>query len=284
MNAGRKLRLATRLRHAKLGAALTSPYVASFIGCFILAASWVHFVSGLDVPPWTSVLIVLWAMFLAACQVLISSADGEADAEILRELLEDELQAGALRHEELARQIAVAITYRTNLQTALKIGGREDSSRIAGTLERIDDWLLRLGRLAGRVDSFKTGTAFQSGQMFELRQRIVSLETRAAEVTDVRLIGQLRETIARRRHQLRMVEELDGLLERGLLSLEHAVASVGSVCAQLALVSSNEDDLTGTPPLAADINVEIEQVDTILAAIERVQSLPRQLAESARMP
>ena len=128
MNAGRKLRLATRLRHAKLGAALTSPYVASFIGCFILAASWVHFVSGLDVPPWTSVLIVLWAMFLAACQVLISSADGEADAEILRELLEDELQAGALRHEELARQIAVAITYRTNLQTALKIGGREDSA------------------------------------------------------------------------------------------------------------------------------------------------------------
>ena len=87
------------------------------------------------------------------------------------------------------------------------------------------------------------------------------------------MIGQLRETIAGRRHQLRMAEELDGLTERGLLSLENAVASVGAVCAQLAMVSSQEDGLSGAPLLTTDIAAEIEQVDATLAAFERVHGL-----------
>ena len=271
MRLHRKLKLSPRFRLAKLESAILSPGLAAFVGLGIFGLAWQRGEAGFDIalPVWR--MIQLWWAFMACSFVVVTYRNGDNDAGILKDLLEDDLHVGELQDEDLARQIRLVVGYRTALEVSLRTGGRDNPAYIADTLARLDDWLSGLGRLARRVDHFRTETAFQAGQIFDLRQRIADLNARVAETTDMRLIGQLRETIAGRRHQLRLAEELDGLTERGLLSIEHAVASVGTVCAQLALVSSSEHGLSDGADLSRDIGTEIEQVDVILAAFERVR-------------
>jgi len=270
MRLHRKLKLSTRFRLAKLESAILSPGLAAFAGLGIFGLVWQHGATGFDVAPPIWITMQLWWAFMAGGFAVITYRNKDNDAGILKDLLEDDLHAGELRDEDLALQIRLAVGYRTALEATLRTGGRDNPPYIADTLVRLDDWLSGLGRLARRVDHFRTETAFQAGQIFGLRQRIADLDTRVAEATDKKLIGQLRETIAGRRHQLRLAEELDGLTERGLLSIEHAVASVGTVCAQLALVSTSEHGFSDGADLSRDIGTEIEQVDSILAAFERV--------------
>jgi len=270
MRLHRKLKLSTRFRLAKLESAILSPGLAAFAGLGIFGLVWQQGEAGFDIAPPVWMMIQLWWAFMASSFAVVTYRNRDNDAGILKDLLEDDLHAGELRDEDLARQIRLAVGYRTALETTLRAGGRDNPAYIADTLVRLDDWLSGLGRLARRVDHFRTETAFQAGQIFDLRQRIADLDARVAEATDMKLIGQLRETIAGRRDQLRLAEELDGLTERGLLSIEHAVASVGTVCAQLALVSTSEHGLSDGADLSRDIGTEIEQVDAILAAFERV--------------
>jgi hypothetical protein len=270
MRLHRKLKLSTRFRLAKLESAILSPGLAAFVGLGIFGLVWQYGETGFDIAPPVWLMIQFWWALMGGSFAVAIYRNGDNDAGILKGLLEDDLHVGELRDEDLARQIRLVVGYRTALETTLRAGGRDNPPYIAGTLARLDDWLSGLGRLARRVDHFRTETAFQAGQIFDLRQRIADLDARVAEATDMKLIGQLRETIAGRRHQLRLAEELDGLTERGLLSIEHAVASVGTVCAQLALVSTSEDGLSDGTDLNRNIGTEIEQVDTILAAFERV--------------
>jgi hypothetical protein len=270
MRLHRKLKLSTRFRLAKLESAILSPGLAAFVGLSIFGLIWQQGEAGFDIAPQVWMMIQLWWAFMAGSFAVVTYRNGDNDAGILKDLLEDDLHVGELRDEDLARQIRLAVGYRTALETTLRTGGRDNPPYIADTLVRLDDWLSGLGRLARRVDHFRTETAFQAGQIFDLRQRIADLDARVAEAIDMKLIGQLRETIAGRRHQLRLAEELDRLTERGLLSIEHAVASVGTVCAQLALVSTSEHGLSDGADLSRDIGTEIEQVDSVLAAFERV--------------
>jgi hypothetical protein len=270
MHLHRKLKLSTRFRLAKLETAILNPGLAAFVGLGIFGLVWQQGETAFQIAPSVWLMIQLWWAFMAGSFAVITYRNGDHDPGILKDLLEDDLHVGELRDEDLAQQIRLAVGYRTALEATLRTGGRDYPPYIADTLVRLDDWLSGLGRLARRVDHFRTETAFQAGQIFDLRQRIADLDTRVAEAIDMKLIGQLRETIAGRRHQLRLAEELDGLTERGLLSIEHAVASVGTVCAQLALVSTSEHGYSDGANLSKDIGAEIEQVDSILAAFERV--------------
>jgi hypothetical protein len=103
---------------------------------------------------------------------------------------------------------------------------------------------------------------------WQLIARIDELEQRAREASESRLKEQLRETIAGCRHKQCMMEEQESLLEQGLLRLEHAVAVLGSLTTQLSMLAlRGECDVAR---LANSIDVEVQYVDAILLALDRV--------------
>jgi hypothetical protein len=113
----------------------------------------------------------------------------------------------------------------------------------------------------------------QSEAKLHLLARITQLEHRVGETTDPRIKVQLRETIAGRRHQQRAIEELESLVERGLLRLEHAVAALGTMNAQLSMLAVRGEQEGEAAKLAHDISVEIQEIDAILVALDRVYSM-----------
>ena len=108
-----------------------------------------------------------------------------------------------------------------------------------------------------------------------LLQRLNALAERIDTVSDKRTTYQLRETMAGRRQQLRAIEELESLFERGLLRLEHAVAALGTVHARLATLVMRGEEQGDTAALTHDINGEIQEIELFLTALDRVQDASR---------
>ena len=265
--------LTAQLRLAKLEAAFTETWNAAFLGFGLMgaAAYWLAAQTLLGSSAWLWWL--LGAVLFYVYRVMSVYDDPDTERRVLRELMAAHLGLDLLRDKAVHRQVAMAIDYRVKL-AALESAAPESSGEpVRETLPRIDRWVWRLGELARRVDAFQADAGAQATLAFELRQRIGELEERARETSDQRLVAQLRETIAGRRHQLRMAEELDSLTERGGLRLEQAVAALGTIASQLAMVASRGDDLAGTSAIAGDIGEEIKQIDFLLAAFDRTEDM-----------
>jgi hypothetical protein len=140
-------------------------------------------------------------------------------------------------------------------------------------LAAVDDWLTGMGSLAQLLVPFQSEVQRQSEAKLHLLARITQLEHRVGETTDPRIKVQLRETIAGRRHQQRAIEELESLVERGLLRLEHAVAALGTMNAQLSMLAVRGEQEGEAAKLTHDISVEIQEIDAILVALDRVYSM-----------
>ena len=122
----RNIKLSTRLRLAKLESAILTPGLAVFIGLGILGLAWQQGGTGFDIAPPVWILIQLWWALMAGSFVVTTYRNGDNDAGILKDLLEDDLRVGELRDEDLALQIRLAVGYRTALEASLLSGGRED--------------------------------------------------------------------------------------------------------------------------------------------------------------
>ena len=89
----------------------------------------------------------------------------------------------------------------------------------------------------------------------------------AAAVDAIASRGAHQQVIART-----AIEELESLVERGLLRLERAVAALGTMQAQLSLLAARGEQEANAAKLAHDISVEIQEIDAVLLALDRVHS------------
>ena len=128
-----------------------------------------------------------------------------------------------------------------------------------------DDWL---AKYEGRVHFHFTPTSASWLNQIEILFSL--LQRKALNGASFKTKDQLRETMAGRRHQLRTIEELEILTERGLLRLEHAAAALGTIHAQLAMFTARGEEQGDAVTLAQDINAEIREIDAVLAALDRV--------------
>ena len=67
-----------------------------------------------------------------------------------------------------------------------------------------------------------------------------------------------------------MIEELENLMERGDLRLEHAVGALGTIYTQVTIFAARGMDEVDAARLAREISDEIDQVDAVLAAMDRI--------------
>jgi hypothetical protein len=141
---------------------------------------------------------------------------------------------------------------------------------MSGTVAQVDRWLDGICRLARRLDGFREEVSFQAADKSHLAIRIADLEGRAADAADGKVKRQLQQTAAGLRRQLRTIEELEGLIERGGLRLEHAVGALGTIYTQITILAARGMEADDAARLAGEISEEVGQVDAVLAAMDRV--------------
>ena len=263
--------LAVTIRWARLEYAVTRWESAVTIGFMIVAVSVAYLLSGTDYLPGGSWIAVLAFCLVAEAALITSSAaDPTAGADLVIMALETRLGVVGVRDTDVRDQVGRAVEYRVRIQDVLGRKSKALREATTETVAAVDSWLHGVGRLAKRLDRIREDASFQAADKFRLRERIDDLEARAQATSDGKVRLQFRETIAGRRLQLRKIEELEGLIERGELRLEHAVGALGTIYSQITIFAAQGIDQGDAARLAREISDEIEQVDALLVAIDRI--------------
>jgi hypothetical protein len=250
--------------------ALTQPVVGGIAGIMMVVVATAYVLGGRGLlQPTLWMWLALWGAGCVAGAVFITIGDPEEKRRLLQESLADRLGLVRIRDVEARRMLQVAIEYRLDISRGENTAAVLAGGTLTETVSRVALWLEGIARLAHHVDESRTSALRQTMSIVDLRQRIDGLEARAAESSDARMAGQLRETIAGRRHQLRMAEEQSILNERAVLRLEQAVAALGSVATQLAIAAGKDRELAGVDTINLGIETEIEAIDHVLAAYDR---------------
>lgn len=216
----------------------------------------------------------IWTLLfgLVAEAALITSGmfDTEASARHVGTMLAAHFGLMGIGNDDIREQVTRAVEHRVRMEDVLGGKGRATRGAMSETVAGVDSWLTGISRLANRLDRLRDDAAFQFAGKFRLRERIDDLEQRAREASDKKVQRQLRETIAGLRHQLRTIEELESLMERGELRLEHAVGALGTIHTQVTIFAARGMDAGDAARLADEISDEIGQVDAVLAAMDRI--------------
>ena len=260
-----------RFRHA-IGA--LEPQVTIMVTVLAALYMWLN-APAYSLPQWSWVAVLAVGLSASSLLIAIGLTDKEAITGSVRLTLEEHFRVDSIADENIRAQVIQAVAHRVRLQEVFQLGGTKMRGHLLDSLVAVDDWLTGMGSLARVLVPFQSEAQRQSESKMHLQARIAELECRIGETTDRRIKEQLRETIAGRRQQQRAIVELENLVERGLLRLEHAVAALGTINAQLAIFSVRGEQDGEAAKLAQDITSEIREIDAILIAIDRVHSMDR---------
>ena len=264
-----------RFRHA-IGA--LEPQVTIMVTVLAALYMWLN-APAYSLPQWSWVAVLAVGLSASSLLIAIGLTDKEAITGSVRLTLEEHFRVDSIADENIRAQVIQAVAHRVRLQEVFQLGGTKMRGHLLDSLVAVDDWLTGMGSLARVLVPFQSEAQRQSESKMHLQARIAELECRIGETTDRRIKEQLRETIAGRRQQQRAIVELENLVERGLLRLEHAVAALGTINAQLAIFSVRGEQDGEEAKLAQDITSEIREIDAILIAIDRVHSMDRGLVD-----
>ena len=270
--AGRQnVTLRTRIQLARIEYATTRLESAAMIALTIIATPAVYLLAGIQLLPdeaWIGVL--LFGLVAEGALILSSMTDPESGSSHVGAMLEAHFGVVGISDDALRGQVSRAIEYRARMEAVLGGKRRELSGIMSETVAGVDSWLRGIGRLAKRLDRFRDDASFQSAEKFQLRQRIDDLERRTREASDKKVQCQLRETAAGLKYQLRVIEELENLMERGELRLDHAVGALGTIYTQVTIFVARGTNEGDAARLAREISDEVDQVDAVLAAMDRI--------------
>jgi hypothetical protein len=259
---------------AKLDAVFMRPIVGSLLATTIIAvaASYVLGLRGyLQQSTW--VWLLLWGLGCAALLVSTLLDDPGEERRVRRIQLEEDFGLAGIHDPTVANLLSTAIGYRLDFDRFERNAAAAAGGQLVDTLAQVTQWLAGIGRLAHHIDEFRISAANHAAATLDLRQRIDGLEARARENSDETLLRQLRETIAGRRFQLRLLEEEASLNESASLRLEQAVAELGTVSLQFAMVARKDRELSDMDKLRPEIDTEIEAIDSLIAAYDRTSSI-----------
>ncbi len=266
-----------RLRHA-VGA--TEPLFTFMVTVLATLFVWLN-ASAYAIPQWGWIVVMFVGLGATSMLIATGMTDPESISKSITLTLEDYFHVESIADVTIRTQIIQAVAHRARLQEVFHRSSQGMRSEILEALAAVDEWLTGMGSLAQLLAPFQSEAQRQSEAKLHLLARINQLEHRVGEAIDLRIKVQLRETIAGRRHQQRAIEELESLVERGLLRLEHAVAALGTMNAQLSMLAVRGEQEGEAAKLARGINVEIQEINTILVALDRVHSVDLTIVDPA---
>ena len=278
----KKGNLHQQLRHARLRHAVgaTESLITFMITVLGTLFVWLN-AAAYSLPQWSWIVVMLVGLGATSMLIATGMTDPESIVDSITLTLEDHFQVESIADVNIQAQVIHAVAHRARLQEVFYRSSHGMRGQVQGALAAVDEWLTGMGSLAQLLVPFQLEVRRQSEAKLHLLSRIDQLEHRVGETTDQRIKVQLRETIAGRRHQQRAIEELESLVERGLLRLEHAVAALGTMNAQLSILAVRGEQEGEAAKLARDINVEIQEINTILVALDRVHTMDLTIGDPA---
>jgi len=220
------------------------------------------------IPAWTW---LLGGLLAEAALVYSSYTDAETGQKVVAEMLRADFEPENIHDKKLQKQVQEALDYRSRITAA--ITERRESvlkDNLTETAGQIDDWLENIYSLASRLDRYQSEKAILERDKKRARERIRQLEERAVTEEDPVVKDQIEVTIDGMHRQIGTIDALEKTMDRAQLQLESTLSSLGTIYSQTMLVGAKDIDSGRAQRLRHDISEEVEELDSILVAMDEV--------------
>lgn len=242
---------------------------AVVIALTLLLAVFAPRIPGIDIlPNWAW---LLGGVIAEAALVYSSYTDPETGRKVVAEMLQEDFHPESLKDKELQRQMQQALDYRSRITTVIR--ERRDSvlkDSLVETASQIDEWLENIYNLAKRLDRYYIEREILQRDKNRAAERIRQLESRNKEEEDPKVRQDLVETTANLERQLETINTLERTMERAQLQLEKTLSALGTIYSQTMLAGAKDIDSGRAKRLSQDISDEVQELDSILLAMDEV--------------
>ena len=215
----------------------------------------------------------IWPVFGAAGEGLIiwSTLNDEAFyRKIVEEMFKQEFNVKKLRSKELQKKLDKALEYR---ELILKEITREEDpvldDYLLNVVKGLEDWIAQLYHLAEGLDNYRRDTMLQR-DMASVPQDINRFKTQLKNEKDEVVKRELQKTIAAKESQWKTLKNLRDTMTRAELQIENAIAAMGTVYSQVALLSAKDIDSNRVQRLQANMTEQVYALEDISAAMDEV--------------
>lgn len=221
-----------------------------------------------DWQPWY--WLVAGALSLAA---LVSGHLG--DAESARQALNQEFAARyeihSIRNASSRERLRRALEYSGAMHhmADLHQGALRDSLR--QTAADVETWIAHMVHLARHIDTFEENDLV-SRDLRTVPRRIERTRQRLASEQDPVIRSELQRQLEQLQQQLDNLNAIGSHGQRAVLRLESALASLGTMHAQMALLGTRKADSSGARQMRQEIREEVSQLQDTIEAMDEVQA------------
>jgi hypothetical protein len=240
----------------------------------VIALTLMLAVFGPMIPATNFVPIWVWLLggLLAEGALVYSSyTDPETGRKVVADMLRDEFHPEQLQNKELRQKMEQALDYRSRIITSSR--ERRESvltDSLLDTASQIDNWLENIYHTAVRLDRYYSDQEVLRRDKERAKQSIKQLEQRIKLEADPKVQKDIEVTLSSRRKQVETIERIEKTMDRAQLKLEATLSSLGTIYSQTMLIGAKDIDSSRAKRLSHDITEEVQELDSILLAMDEV--------------
>ena len=234
---------------------------SAFLGLAALAG----LLSWLWAPIAFAVGLVAWTAVFAS-----SLTDEQDNARVVANVLRQRYSPKQLRSVKLRSQMGKALQYRDMLdQIILKTPVGVLRSRLARTIEPVDNWIEAIHQLATRLDNYDLNMVIRQ-DMRSVPTAIKDLKRRLAQQDNPAMQSTLRNTIADKERQWEQLSKLQNMMEKAGYQLQSTLAMLGTIYAQLQAIDLKGAEKGHDEQLRTEITEQVQQLHDLSEAMDEV--------------
>ncbi len=163
-----------------------------------------------------------------------------------------------------------ALAYQTQIDSLIKATAEAKArARLQELAGEVGEWVEAIEDLVNRLDDFQQNSLIRQ-DLEAVPKAIADLETRLAQESDPAIRSQLERTLANRRKQMAVLEQLQNTMKRAEIQIESTLSSLGTIYSQL-LTGQSTDHVADYSRLSAEVEEEVHTLQDHLEALEEVK-------------
>ena len=180
----------------------------------------------------------------------------------------DEIQE--VTNPTILAHLQKAQLYQEQIETLINSSNDQRAkSRLQSLARQVGEWMEAIEALAKRIDRFERNAVIHH-DLETVPRSIEKLEAQLAQETNQATRADLERTLANRRNQLAVLENLRNTMRRAEIQIENTLSSLGTIYSQI-LASQSTDHVADYGRLSSEVDEEVRVLEDHLEALEEVK-------------
>lgn len=264
------------MRQRALGAilvnALKSP---QFLFTLLFTAGLYFLVGDTVIPGWQSWYWLVGGGIAALGFLGATLTDPEAAQEAVNRMFEQQLDLARIKNRVARQHVIKALEYRTQMLELAKKAKGSLRTNLMQTVDDVNAWIGHMVELSLHLDEFSDNELVTRdvkevpGRIANVQKRI-EVESKRGGAEDV--ITELQRQKIQLEQQLMNLQAAVNNSKRAEIQLESALASLGTMYAQMSRLGSSEVDSGRMQRMRLEIQEEVHSLQDTIMAMDEVQA------------